>query len=153
MIAMTTSSRMMGEQYGDALMGLINRRAFNLFLAWIVAGTGVALGADREAVQPPKLVVFIVVDQLRGDMPMRYGGRFGEGGFRYLMEHGVHYSNAHYDYAVTVTAVGHATLATGGGPGEHGMVGNDWFDVPTGKRLYALEDAGYSVIGRKARKH
>ncbi|MHC4448051.1 MAG: alkaline phosphatase family protein, partial [Planctomycetota bacterium] len=56
----------------------------------------------------PKLVVQITVDQLRGDLPMRYRDRLGPGGFRYLLEHGVHYTNAHYRHANTETAVGHS---------------------------------------------
>ncbi len=53
----------------------------------------------------PKLVLQITVDQLRGDLPMRYRDRLGKGGFRYLLEKGVHYTNAHYRHANTETAV------------------------------------------------
>jgi arylsulfatase A-like enzyme len=81
--------------------------------------------AQAEASGParPKLVVQITVDQLRGDLPMRYRDRLGEGGFRYLLERGVHYANAHYRHANTETAVGHATLVTGADPSAHGVVG------------------------------
>ena len=76
----------------------------------------------------PKLVLQITVDQLRGDMPTRYADRLGEGGFRYLIENGVHYANAHYQHANTETIVGHTSLATGALPSAHGMVANVWFD-------------------------
>ena len=49
----------------------------------------------------PKLVLQITVDQMRGDFPMRYKDRLGEGGFRYLMEKGTHYTNAHFQHADT----------------------------------------------------
>ena len=51
----------------------------------------------------PKLILQITIDQMQGDYPMRYKDRLGEGGFRYLMEKGIHYSNAHYQHADTET--------------------------------------------------
>jgi len=76
----------------------------------------------------PKLVLQITVDALRGDLPARYMKNMGEGGFRYLMDEGLFYSNAHYQHANTETVVGHVSLATGAPPSVHGMVGNVWFD-------------------------
>ena len=87
----------------------------------------------------PKLVVQITVDQLRGDLPMRYRDRLGPGGFRYLLGESVHYSNAHHRHANTETAVGHATLVTGADPSVHGIVGNDWIDPATGSFVYNTE--------------
>jgi hypothetical protein len=58
----------------------------------------------------PRLVLQITVDQLRGDLPMRYIDRLGEGGLRYLLEDGIHYNNAHHAHANTETIVGHVTL-------------------------------------------
>jgi len=55
------------------------------------------------AMQPPRLVLQITVDALRGDLPGRYAHLFGDGGFRYLMDQGVHYTNAHYQHANTET--------------------------------------------------
>jgi predicted AlkP superfamily pyrophosphatase or phosphodiesterase len=95
----------------------------------------------------PKLVLFITVDQLRGDMPIRYQDRFGEGGFRYLMEHGVHYRNANYRHSNTFTAVGHATLATGGNTPQHGMAGNEWFDRATGADMNCVADPAHPLLG------
>ena len=82
----------------------------------------------NDAPKPPKLVVQITVDQLRGDLPMRYRERLPKGGFRYLLEQGTHYANAHHRHANTETAVGHATLVTGADPSRHGIVGNDWIE-------------------------
>jgi predicted AlkP superfamily pyrophosphatase or phosphodiesterase len=99
-----------------------------------------------HAQQAPKLVLQITVDQLRGDLPTRYYDRLGEGGFRYLWEHGVVYRNAHHAHANTETIVGHATLATGAHPSGHGMVGNLWFDRETGFTTYNVEDARYPLL-------
>ena len=80
----------------------------------------------------PRLVLQITVDQLRGDLPLRYLGRFTEGGFRYLLEQGTAYMDAHHAHANTETIVGHTTLATGTFPSQHGMIGNVWFDREAG---------------------
>jgi len=86
--------------------------------------------------QPPRLVLQITVDALRGDLPGRYAHLFGDDGFRYLMDEGVHYTNARYQHANTETIVGHVSLATGTVPAAHGMVGNVWFDREQGRLVY-----------------
>ncbi len=101
----------------------------------------------------PRLVVQITVDQLRGDLPMRYRDRLGPGGFRYLLEQGVHYANAHYRHANTETAVGHATLVTGADPSVHGIVGNDWIDPTTGAFVYNTEDGRHHILGKEPETH
>jgi predicted AlkP superfamily pyrophosphatase or phosphodiesterase len=98
-------------------------------------------------------VVQITVDQLRGDLPMRYRDRLGPGGFRYLLEHGVHYANAHHRHANTETAVGHATLVTGADPSVHGIVGNDWIDAATGSFVYNTEDDRHHILGQEPKAH
>ena len=86
------------------------------------------------------------MDQLRGDLPTRYYDRLGEGGFRYLWESGIVYRDAHHAHANTETIVGHATLATGAHPSNHGMVGNVWFDRETGFTTYNVEDPNYHLL-------
>ena len=93
-----------------------------------------------------RLILQITVDQLRGDLPERYYDRFGEGGFRYLMERGTVYRNAHHGHANTETIVGHASLATGADPAAHGMIGNVWLDRSTGHLTYNVEDARYPIL-------
>ncbi|MDJ0879180.1 MAG: alkaline phosphatase family protein [Halieaceae bacterium] len=100
-----------------------------------------ATPADR-----PKLILQITVDQLRGDLPTRFYDRLGEGGFRYLWEQGVVYTNAHHAHANTETIVGHTTLSTGAHPSGHGMVGNLWFDRESGYVTYNVEDARYRLL-------
>lgn len=106
------------------------------------------LAPQLEAASPgkPKLVLQITVDQLRGDLPTRYYERLGDGGFRYLLENGVVYRDAHHPHANTETIVGHATLATGTYPSIHGMVGNLWYDRETGRTTYNVEDPDYHLL-------
>ncbi len=99
-----------------------------------------------QAGQQPKLVLQITVDALRGDLPGRFNNVLGEGGFRYLMEQGIHYTDAHYQHANTETIVGHASLATGTVPAAHGMVGNVWFDRGQDRLVYNIEDSDYHLL-------
>ena len=100
--------------------------------------------------EPPRLILQITVDQLRGDLPWRYYDRLGEGGFRYLWEKGTVYTDAHHAHANTETIVGHATLATGAHPSHHGMIGNLWFDRETGALIYNIEDSRYPLLTKGA---
>jgi len=93
---------------------------------------------------PPRLILQITVDALRGDLPRRYAHVLGEGGFRYLREQGVDYTNAHYLHANTETIVGHVSLATGSVPAGHGMIGNVWFDR-AGKAFWFSKASGEFV--------
>lgn len=102
-----------------------------------------------HAAEKPKLVLFITVDQLRGDMPIRFADRFGEGGFRRLASQGLHYTNAHYRHSTTFTAVGHAALFTGGSVAQHGIAGNEWYDAAQRKQIYCLDDDLHAMIGQE----
>lgn len=91
------------------------------------------------------LAVIVSVDQLRGDIPGKFFERFGEGGFRRLYRDGVFYPQAHYAHSATETAVGHATLATGALPRDHGIVGNEWSEQ--GDRVYSVDDRTEPLLG------
>jgi hypothetical protein len=75
----------------------------------------------------PKLVVMIVVDQMRGDYVDRFRGQWS-GGLKRLVDEGAWFREAAYPYAATETCVGHATISTGAFPANHGMVANEWWD-------------------------
>ncbi len=97
-----------------------------------------ALGAET----PPRLILQITVDQLRGDMPYSISAdQLTDGGFRWRFDNGVVSRDAQHGHANTETIVGHTTLATGAYPRDHGMVGNVWFDRGTGALTYKIEDA------------
>ena len=111
---------------------------------------GAPLACDGDAAPPPespvRLVLQITVDGLRGDLLQRYSRHFGDGGFRYLLDEGVVYTNAHYQHANTETIVGHATLATGATPAVHGLVGNVWYDSESGELAYNIEDPEHPIL-------
>ena len=102
------------------------------------------------ALERPRLVLQITVDQLRGDLVGRELDRMGKGGFRYLLDKGVVYIDAHHAHANTETIVGHATLATGAYPSAHGMVGNVWYDRKLGRLVYNIEDPDYPILSADA---
>jgi len=77
----------------------------------------------------------------------------GEGGFRYLLEQGTYFANAHYRHANTETAVGHSTLFTGADPSGHGVIANDWIDGATGAFVYNTEDDRHHLIGKDPQPH
>jgi predicted AlkP superfamily pyrophosphatase or phosphodiesterase len=124
-----------------------------LCFALVLATLSFGLQAQESDPIKPKLVLQITVDQLRGDLPTRYLDRLGKGGFRYLLEKGTYYSNAHYRHANTETAVGHATLFTGADPSRHGLIGNSWIDQSTGKFVYNTEDERHHLIGKDPKPH
>ncbi|WP_209008489.1 alkaline phosphatase family protein [Roseibium polysiphoniae] len=103
---------------------------------------------SAAASEPLKLVLQVTVDQLRGDLIDRNLEHFGDNGFRYLLQNGVYYTDAHHRHANTETIVGHATLATGTDPAVHGMVANLWFDRASGKPFYNVQDPDYPLLAK-----
>lgn len=90
-----------------------------------------ARGGPQPPAAAPKLVVVLVVDQMRADYLERYGSRFN-GGLARLMKEGAWFTRAAYPYLNTVTCAGHSTIGTGTFPYRHGMILNAWFDRTTG---------------------
>lgn len=95
----------------------------------------------HASTQAPKLIVQIVVDQLRGDLIHQHQAQFGTDGFNYLLNNGLDFHNAHHPHANTTTCAGHSTIATGSYPAMHGIVDNDWYDRKTNKLIYCMEDS------------
>jgi len=114
-------------------------------IAGLLAVTPV-FSADSASHHDIRLVLQITVDGLRGDLLDRYGQRFGQGGFKYLLDSGTFYANAHYQHANTETIVGHTTLATGAFPADHGMIGNVWYDGASGELGYNIEDPAHPLL-------
>ena len=110
-----------------------------------------AAAQRREKEQPapaqPKLVVGIVVDQMRADYVYRFWDKFSAGGFRRLVGEGFACRNLHYNYMPTYTGPGHASIYTGTTPSVHGIVANDWYNRETRSTLYCAEDATVDGVG------
>ncbi|HCO84847.1 MAG TPA: alkaline phosphatase, partial [Arenibacter sp.] len=109
--------------------------------------------SDRETVTgqniatTPKLVVGIVVDQMRYDYLTRFWNQYGDGGFKRLVNDGFNCKNNHFNYAPTVTGAGHASVYTGTTPSVHGIIGNDWYDKYADESVYCAGDPNYNSVG------
>ena len=130
-------------------MHLIRSKIVRQCLLWLAACISAAspLAAQQAHAEPPRLVLQITVDQLRGDLIDRYGRHLGDDGFRRLLDGGVHFVDAHHRHANTETVVGHTTLATGTDPAIHGMVANLWFDRIGGTQFYNVQDPDFPLVG------
>lgn len=95
----------------------------------------------------PKLMVGIMVDQMRWDYLYRFYERYGNGGFKRLLGEGFSCENAYINYLPSVTAIGHSTVYTGSVPAIHGIGGNDFIDQATGRTVYCAEDSTVSTVG------
>lgn len=95
----------------------------------------------------PKLVVGIVVDQMRWDYLYRFYTRYGNDGFKRLLNEGFSCENTNIDYIPTVTAAGHTCIYTGSVPAIHGIAGNDFIVQATGKSMYCTDDSTVKTVG------
>ncbi len=101
-----------------------------------------------EGVLPrPKLVVGVMVDQMRWDYLYRYYDLYGEGGFKRLLGEGMSCENTQINYIPTVTAVGHTSVYTGTVPSVHGITANSFLVESTGQWLYCVEDHSVQGVG------
>ncbi len=123
------------------------RRTLTLILLLLAgihrAGAG---KGDGEPLQP-RLVVGIVVDQMRYDYLYRFYDQYGENGFKRLMREGMNFTWAHYNYVPTYTGPGHSTIYTGTPPCNHGIISNDWYDRKSGKTVYCSSDPDVKAVG------
>ena len=94
----------------------------------------------------PKLIVGIVVDQMRYDYIYRFWGDFSNDGFKKLINEGHFFRNCQFGYVPTYTGPGHASIYTGTTPAVHGIVANDWYDKNSGKHIYCAGDGDMHTI-------
>jgi len=118
---------------------------FSLFTIY----TGSAQSAGSTLIRP-KLVVGIVVDQMRWDYLYRFYNRYGEGGFKRLLKQGFSCENAYINYLPSFTAVGHTCIYSGSVPSISGISGNDWTEQLTGARVYCTSDSTVQAVGSHA---
>ena len=108
--------------------------------------------SKATSIERPKLVVGLVVDQMRWDFLYRYYEKYGNDGFKRLLNQGYSLNNVHINYIPTYTAIGHTTIYTGTVPAIHGIAGNDWFDKTTGKNVYCTGDDSVTPVGTTSTK-
>ncbi len=103
--------------------------------------------SDEQLRSKPKLVVGIIVDQMRYDYLTRFYDHFGKDGFKRLVEEGFNCKNNHFNYAPTSTGPGHTSVYTGASPSVHGIIGNDWYDKELDADVYCASDDSYTSVG------
>lgn len=103
--------------------------------------------AQHKALRKSKLIVGIVVDQMRYDYLTRFYNKYGDKGFKRLMREGFNCKNNHFNYVPTYTGPGHASIYTGTTPKYHGIIGNNWYDKETKEWVYCAGDDSVSSIG------
>ncbi|MGH9754682.1 MAG: alkaline phosphatase family protein [Blastocatellia bacterium] len=109
-----------------------------------------AANAPPNSAKPVRLVVGIVIDQFRYDYLTRFHDQFGEGGFKRLLNGGAVFTNANYIHTPTYTACGHATFMSGATPAMNGIIGNEWFDRESGRRVTSVSDSKVKLLGGSA---
>jgi predicted AlkP superfamily pyrophosphatase or phosphodiesterase len=107
----------------------------------------IASNSTIEKSNKPKLVIGIIVDQMRSDYLSRFYTKYSEGGFKRLMKDGYNLKNAHFNYSSTKTGVGHASIFTGTTPENHGVLSNDWYDKQSKKMINCVGDNRYKTVG------
>jgi predicted AlkP superfamily pyrophosphatase or phosphodiesterase len=115
------------------------KKCFNLLLVipfFVSAQTG-----------KPKAVIGIVVDQMRQEYLYRFAPKYGDGGFKRLMNQGFMVKNAHYNYIPTLTGPGHAAVYTGATPSVNGVIGNEWYERSESKTVNCVEDRRFAPVG------
>ena len=134
----------------QVLLPLLSLALFTTFMV-----TAQRRGKDKDRkkepipveVKDPKLIVGIVVDQMRYDYLTRFWNHYGEGGFKRLINEGFTCKNHHFNYAPTSTGPGHASVYTGTTPAVHGIIGNDWYDKEIDTEVYVASDDAYESVG------
>lgn len=97
----------------------------------------------------PKLIIGLVIDQMRWDFLYRFKDLYGNEGFKRILSEGFSYENTMIPYTPTFTAPGHTCIYTGSVPSIHGIIGNDWFDKKTNRSVYCVDDSSVVSLGSK----
>ena len=113
-------------------------------LALLFVALGFSISSQNKR---PKLVVGIVVDQMRYDYLTRFESKYSDGGFKRMMREGYNCKNNHFNYIPTKTGPGHASVFTGTTPKYHGIIANYWWDKDIKKTVYCAEDSTVTPVG------
>lgn len=123
--------------------------ALFLVLSIVVGPFAFATASHAQSQQPnrPKLILLLVADQFSANYMARFQDRMSMGGLRFLMEHGINFTNCRYNFANTHTGPGQAAIATGGNPWATGIIGDEVFDRRKGRAISIVSDDNAQVIG------
>lgn len=120
-----------------------------LFSVFVII-SGYSQKVEVDKIERPRLVVGIVVDQMRYDYLTRFYDKYGDGGFKRLMNEGFNCKNNHFNYVPTYTGPGHASIFAGTTPKYHGIISNQWYDKEIKKEVYCASDSLVNPVGTKS---
>lgn len=126
---------------------MVSSRSYLLVFLLLLSASGFAQSKPQSGVPRPKLVVGLMVDQMRWDYLYRFYDRYQSGGFKRMLNTGMSCENTMIPYAQTVTAAGHTCVYTGSVPAIHGIMGNEWFDKKLNREVYCTEDRTVKTVG------
>ena len=122
-----------------------------LLLSIFSCNTSLEVSSHKVSNNKPKLVVGVVVDQMRFEYLNRFKNKYSSQGFLRLMNEGYSCNNHHFNYIPTLTGPGHASIFSGATPSVHGIVGNDWYDKTKESTVYCTSDSKYIPVGAAAK--
>ena len=122
-----------------------------LFLSIFSCKTSLEAPIFKSSTNKPKLVVGVVVDQMRFEYLNRFKNKYSSQGFLRLMNEGYSCNNHHFNYIPTLTGPGHASIFSGTTPSVHGIIGNDWYDKTTERTVYCTTNNKYAPVGVDAK--
>ncbi|WCO03567.1 alkaline phosphatase PafA [Psychroserpens ponticola] len=102
---------------------------------------------QSDRLKKPKLIIGIVVDQMRSEQLYRYAAKYSDDGFKRILRDGFNFKNTQYNYTPTVTAAGHSSIYTGTTPSKHGVIANSWFNRYKNRYVKSVEDTTVVLIG------
>lgn len=115
---------------------------------WLVICLAISEFAHSQSTKDtPKLVIGIVVDQMKNEYLFRYADHYGKDGFKKLMHKGFYAANQQYSYVPTKTGPGHASIFTGTTPSVHGIIANNWYSREMGRVTNCVEDTSVNGVG------
>lgn len=120
--------------------------AFLVFSAFITKAQPTKKTTEKTTAKT-KLIVGVVVDQMRNDYITRYWNKFGNDGFKKIVNDGFYFKNAHYNYVPTYTGPGHASIYTGTSPAHHGIIANEYYDRENNVETYCAADPRQNTVG------
>ncbi|RYF21569.1 MAG: alkaline phosphatase family protein [Flavobacteriales bacterium] len=132
-------------------------KSFVFFAVFLTFGQAFAQKSTKPTtsypakIERPKLVIGLVIDQMRWDYLYRYYDRYSKGGFKRLINDGFSAENTFIPYTPTYTACGHTSIYTGSVPAVNGIIGNNWYDPEIGRDVYCAEDRGVKSVGTTTR--
>lgn len=111
--------------------------------------SAITFAQDHQKIpsEKPRLIVGIVVDQMRLDYISRFWNKYGQGGFKKMIQEGTYCKNASYEFLINEPAVGHATISSGALPSYHGIIANSWYVSLQDKVINCVADESYNTVG------